>query len=122
MLISHSESSFSRLIECIIGLRFVIPDDDGAEICGLVAGGRLRGLGPRGNAPNELVGIFSSMLLFSRRLLSFNSPRVGFWSIMSRMVSKLPGMACCEIDVDEFNGVMPKPPGTMAGGSKGCDC
>lgn len=73
-----------------------------------------------GNDPNELDGIFSSMLRLSRRLLSFNSPRVGFWSIMSRMDSKLFGIACGEIDVDAVNGVIPRPLGIIVGGSKGC--
>lgn len=95
-------------------------EEEEAEICGDVVGGIPSGFGPSGNDPNELVGIFSSILRFSRRLLSFNNPRVGFWSIMSRMESRLLGIACGEIDVDELNGVMPKVLGIMFGGSKGC--
>lgn len=99
-----------------------MPDEEEAEICGDEVGCiPPRGFAPSGNDPNELDGIFSSILLLSRRLLSFSRPREGFWSIMSRMERRLLGIPCGEIDVDEVNGVIPKPLlGIMVGGSKVC--
>lgn len=64
------------------------------------------GFGPSWNGPSEPPdGMFSSMLLLSNKLLSFSSPRLGFWSIISRMVSRLSGIpVCCEIDVAAAGG------------------
>lgn len=105
--------------------RFISLQSDSSVDSFLIVVECISGFGPSGNAPREPPdGMFSSMLLLSSKLLSFSSPRLGFWSIISRMVSRLSGIpVCCEIDVVAGGGCALKfnPTGVIVGGSRGCD-